>query len=130
MPGIDKLPIEETLEDSPQVRCGRRRAAREGAGLADPRPGAAAAAGTSPGLGGRRPQVPPPVAGGAPIAEAGPPYRGPRGPAPLGREPRAGSGTSAGCDRAAAALARGPGGHIRARGSLVFDKRCFIIAVM
>lgn len=25
MPGIDKLPIEETLEDSPQVRRGRRR---------------------------------------------------------------------------------------------------------
>lgn len=24
MPGIDKLPIEETLEDSPQVRRGRR----------------------------------------------------------------------------------------------------------
>lgn len=28
MPGIDKLPIEETLEDSPQVRRGRRRRRR------------------------------------------------------------------------------------------------------
>lgn len=43
MPGIDKLPIEETLEDSPQVRRGRRRrwAARGLAGawrLRGPRP--------------------------------------------------------------------------------------------
>lgn len=30
MPGIDKLPIEETLEDSPQVRRGRRRRAARG----------------------------------------------------------------------------------------------------
>lgn len=37
MPGIDKLPIEETLEDSPQVRRrGRRREARVGAAWADP----------------------------------------------------------------------------------------------
>lgn len=65
MPGIDKLPIEETLEDSPQVRRGQRRAAREGEGPADPRPGVYAAAGARPGPGGRRPPVFPLVAGRA-----------------------------------------------------------------
>ena len=66
MPGIDKLPIEETLEDSPQVRRGRRCEAREKAGRADPRPGSAAAAGARPGPGGSRSPVSPPVAGRAP----------------------------------------------------------------
>lgn len=108
MPGIDKLPIEETLEDSPQVR---RREAREGAGLADSRPGPAAAAGARPGPGGRRPPVSLPVAGGA---------RSCRGRAALPRPawacvagPRAALGgwESAGGDQTAAAVADGPGGR-------------------
>lgn len=65
MPGIDKLPIEETLEDSPQVRRGRRREAREGAAWADPEPDVAGAAGARPRPGGRRRPVPPPSAGRA-----------------------------------------------------------------
>lgn len=63
MPGIDKLPIEETLEDSPQVR--RRCVPREGAGRADPRPAAAVAAGARSDPGGRRSPVLPPFAGHA-----------------------------------------------------------------
>lgn len=94
MPGIDKLPIEETLEDSPQVRRGGGGYRRKERG------------GPTPGLGPRWPQVlaltpvgvaaqssrPSRATPGA--AEARPPTRGPRGPAPLGRELRAGSGTS------------------------------------
>lgn len=120
MPGIDKLPIEETLEDSPQVRrCGGGYRGKERVG-------------TTPGLGPRWPQVlaltpvgvaaqcsrPSRATPGA--TKARPPTHGPRGPAPLGRELRAGSGTSAGGDRAAVAFARGPlVVHVRSRGSLL-----------
>lgn len=126
MPGIDKLPIEETLEDSPQVRRGRRGKEQGG---------------PTPGPGPLRPQVPAPAQVGAVTqcprpsraapraAAARPPAWGPRGPARLGREPRAGSRTSEGGDRASAAFACGPCGHVCARGSLVFDERCIFIAV-
>lgn len=64
MPGIDKLPIEETLEDSPQVRRGG--AGGEGrSGAADLKPEVSAAAGARPGPGGRRHPEPPPTEGHA-----------------------------------------------------------------
>lgn len=55
MPGIDKLPIEETLEDSPQVRRGRAAAGGEGR----------SGAGRPPSLRSPRPQVPAPAQVGA-----------------------------------------------------------------
>lgn len=128
MPGIDKLPIEETLEDSPQVRRGRRREAREGAGRADPRPGAAAAAGARFGSGGRRRPVSPPVAGRAPSRRG--PAASPRPAWACTAGPRGTRGVwDVGGRRPNLRRLRSWARRSRTfRGSLVFDERCVFIA--
>lgn len=114
MPGIDKLPIEETLEDSPQVRRGRRREAREGAAWADPEPDVAAAAGARPSPGGRRRPVPPPSACRA-----------------QSHQGRAARPQPAWACAARPRLARGlaplrPGGHVRSQGFVLLTKGAFL----